>query len=252
MGNKSIKQWFKDYLDFAMPLLMTIIALNVTYSIIPTDIPAKFPYRSDAFFRIDSHLSVFMQQVVSGKLFLYSLIFLGSALFLRLFTKRLRTIFKIPFVVLWIYAVVFIGFKKGGSDIAVIMMVDGLVVFAIYSGLFTMLKIAFANFNNFIKIILYVIISILSVLILLSNLEIIKLSLIVNQNIFIGIMCFLLIYIIYSAIMRRKKDEIVPQDIRQYHIDSELEAENTLESIKEKQRRRNAIIDLIDEYKKHR
>lgn len=252
MGNKSIKQWFKDYLDFAMPLLMTIIALNVTYSIIPTDIPAKFPYRSDAFFRIDSHLSVFMQQVVSGKLFLYSLIFLGLALFLRLFTKRLRTIFKIPFVVLWIYAVVFIGFKKGDSDIAVIMMVDGLVVFAIYSGLFAMLKITFANFNNFIKIILYVIISILSVLILLSNLEIIKLSLIVNQNIFIGIICFLLIYIIYSAIMRRKKDEIVPQDIQQWLIESELEAENTLESIKEKQRRRNAIIDLIDEYKKHR
>lgn len=252
MDKEHIKRWLSDYLDFVMPLLMVTVVLNVTYSIIPTNIPAEYPFRSDAFFRIDSHLSVFMKQVVSGKLFLYSLIFLGSALFLRLFTKRLHTIFKISFIYLWIYAIIN-GFKEThNSDIAVIIMVDGLIVSAICDGLFAIFKIAFANFNNIIKTIIYAIISILSVLILLSNLEIIKLSLIVNQNIFIGTLCFLLIYIIYSAIVHRKKDEIVPQDIQQCLIESELEAENTLESIKEKQRRRNAILDLIDEYKKYR
>ena len=78
MDKAKIKQYFKDYLDFTMPLIMVIVALNLMDLMI--DLPYYYnpehytPKLAD-FFKINAHLSVFMEQVNSLNL-LFILLFL--------------------------------------------------------------------------------------------------------------------------------------------------------------------------------
>ncbi len=70
------KQWVKDYLDFAMPLIMVVVALNLVEVVI------KLPYEynpityspkfDDWFISLNAHICIFMQQTIIGKVFLYS------------------------------------------------------------------------------------------------------------------------------------------------------------------------------------
>ena len=112
MKSQKIKQWIKDYLDFAMPLIMVVVALNLVDLLI--DLPYYYkpehytPKLAD-FFKINAHLSVFMEQVNSLNLLFYSFIFMCSALFLRLFTNRLKINLFVPFKIIWLYFIISIG-----------------------------------------------------------------------------------------------------------------------------------------------
>ena len=218
------KQWIRDYVDFAMPLIMVIVALNLVevfiklpYEYNPITYRPKF---DDWFISFNAHLSIFMQQTITGKVFLYSLIFLGVALFARLFTKNLKVNLIYPFSILLIYSAI-IGFKLGDSSMLMIVLIDGIIIFLFCLFLFINLRIFFINCHSVIKNISYISILILAILILLiDKLEIVKLSLFIKQNILIAMFCYILIAILYLSIFCRicNKNILIPKDIYYFQI----------------------------------
>ena len=87
-----VRDYIKDYLDFAMPLIMVVVALNLvdlfmnmnyvnlwgkTYVSVPR-------FNFDNFFTIDFHLALFKRQIVENRLFIYTLMILVSALVIKL------------------------------------------------------------------------------------------------------------------------------------------------------------------------
>ena len=249
MKSQKIKQWIKDYLDFAMPLIMVVVALNLMDSII-VGITQTHKPSMESFFTIKEHLGLFMQQVANGRLFLYSLIFVCLALSIRLFTKQLKTSLDYPFIAIWLYAMYYEFIENHHNlGIAIFMFIDGIALFVISIGLFIYFKTFFANCNhNIIKTIAYIMLFILGMII--NQFHIIPLSLETKQNILTALFCFMIISILYCIINSKKIT--IPRDIYEYHIGTMLDLQNKVDTIKEKQRQKNKIRDLIDEYKKHR
>lgn len=250
------KQWIKDYLDFAMPLIMVIVALNLVDSILIGISYASYNTKFGDFFTISEHLGIFMQQIETGRFFLYSLIFLGSALFLRLFTNKLKVILDYPFCIILIYAIIY----ELTTARVVFIFIDGIILFIIARYLFMCLKLFFANCYSIIKNIAYIAIFLLAILVLLINkFEILKLSLEMRQNILTAIFCIMIISMLYDILKNIKSNAniIIPQDIKEYQNkiqldfqDSMLELQDTMDSIKEKRKIKNIIKDLIDYAKK--
>lgn len=159
---EKVRDYIKDYLDFAMPLIMVIVALNLVYLFI--DLPYKYqPERYhenkiDDFFIYEAHLSVFMRQVNEGRLLLYSLIFVGIALLTRLFTNRLMVNIKRPLEAMWLFYCVVYGLMISDSyyfaTLAIIAF-DGIIGLIIFWFLFKLFKIFFANCPIAIKNALY-------------------------------------------------------------------------------------------------
>lgn len=249
------RQWINDYVDFAIPLIMVIVALNLV------EVFIKLPYEYNPivytaelkdFFKFNAHLSVFMNQVETGKLFLYSLALLGIALFLRLFTNKLQVSLDYPIKIVWIYFATIYEFITNRAivafEVATFVFIEGLIILGISLSIFKILKTFFANCNFIIKNISYLSILILAILILLiDKLEIVKLSSFVKQNILIAILCFIVISVLYYSLKAKK---IIPQDITEYEIKSISDAQDIVDSMNEKRKIKNIIRDLIDYAKK--
>ena len=257
------KQWVKDYVDFAMPLIMVVVALNLVDLLI--DLPYAYnpkfykPEISD-FFTINAHLSIFIEYVNSDKLFWYSLMFVALALFLRLFTNKLKVNIEYTFYVILTYTVVsyFIDNKISKETLKMLafIFVDGLIIFLIFVLLFRILKIFFTNFH-IIKIISYIAISILGLLLLLMYYFEITSVLLIIKYIFLYVIIFLVSISIIYILIKKTETIIMPQDIEQFEIDTKqdfvnsmVDLQDTVDSMNEKRKIKNIIRDLIDYAKK--
>lgn len=157
---EKVRDYIRDlFVDFAMPLIMVVVALNLVDLLI--DLPYYYkpehymPKFAD-FFKINAHLSVFMEQVNSLNILFYSFIFMCSALFLRLFTNRLKINLVIPFQIIWLYFIIsiFINNKinKETFEMATFIFVDGLIGFCIvFLMIFGVLKIFITNLSLAVK-----------------------------------------------------------------------------------------------------
>lgn len=256
MKSQKMKQWIKDYLDFTMPLIMVIVALNVADLLIDL-LPNYYKnYSATKFgdlFKIRSYLSVFMDLVDSYTFIIGSFIVLCVTLFLRLFTNRIYPIFLKPFgfiivgfFIFWILGM----FGTGKWDLV------GLAFWWIFLFIlefllaipFVILKIFFANFPK-IKNIAYIVVSILIVLLWTSyyfaiqnilndeTLDIVE-NIADNKMIYFTkwiLLIATLSLIVISAIgclvleilqkVFKKGSFIIPNDITEWEIDAELEAE---------------------------
>lgn len=156
MTRQAIGQWIKSYLEFAMPLIIIIVALNLADSIIYPMVSIRVtefyhpPF--DGIFKPNAHFCVFIHQVITGKVFLCSLIFMASALFLRLFTNSLRVNLHFPFYILWIYAALT---AKNNISMVIIVLVDLYILFIICLVAFIQLKTFFAKCHFIMKYLVY-------------------------------------------------------------------------------------------------
>ena len=274
MNKAKIKQYFKDYLDFAMPLIMVIVALNLVDLLI--DLPYYYkpehytPKLAD-FFKINAHLSVFMEQVTNLNLLIGSTIFLGLALFLRLFTNRLFVIFSKPFnifmsiFILYNFFVIFATQKE--TDIAFFAFGFAywviIVVFVFIP--FSMLKIFFANFP-IIKNIAYIVVSILIILLYFAiqnmldsetlNIDDNKMIYFLKWILLIATLSLIVISAIGCLVLEilekvfKRGTLIIPNDIPEWEIDAKLDAEAEREAKRQKREHNRIINDIADKVRK--
>ena len=266
MESQNIKQWIRDYLDFAMPLIMVVVVWNVADSIIVGITSSSDGYynaKFSDFFTISEHLMIFMNSAESGRLFVYSLIVLGSALFLRLFTNKIKVNLYYCSYIILIYVIVNemsnSHFANGKTSVlmTIFTIIDGIVFVSVSVALFTTLKIFFANFNMLSKRVAYILIFIISVFVLINKLEIMKLSLEINQIIFGFLICIVIVAALYDGLRSNNPKTIIPQDVKEYRKYIQLEykktmsdLQDTMDSIKEKRNIKNTIKDLVDYAKK--
>ena len=268
----------RDYLDFAMPLIMVITALNLVDLMI--DLPYYYnpehytPKLAD-FFKINAHLSIFMEQVTNLNLRIGSIIFLGLVLLLRLFTNRLFVVFSKPFnifmsiFILYNFFVIFATQKEADIAFFAFMFAYWVIIVAFVWISFSTIKIFFANFPK-IKNIAYIVVSILIVLLwvsyyfALSNMPNNETLNIADNKMIYFIKWILLIVtlslIVVSAIgylvleilekVFKKGNLIIPNDITEWVIDAELEAEAEREARIQKRERNRIINDIADEVRK--
>ena len=242
------KQWVKDYVDFAMPLVMAVVALNLVDLLIDLPYaykPERYTPKISDFFTIKAHLNVFMQQVDKGRLFF----FLGFALFLRLFTDRIKVNMLYSFAIIWLYSMlcVFIdnSIKKESLEMVAYIFIDGLfIIFATSLLSFSVLKILFKNFS-IIKKISYIAISILILLtLLIYQFELTNALLIAKWILLITILVLIIISIPCLLILELFYTLTIPQDIKDFAI--EMEQDKIAREIAEKERQeRNRIINDI-------
>lgn len=273
------RQWIKDYVDFAMPLIMAIVALNLVDLLIDLPYaykPERYTPKISDFFTIKAHLNVFIQQVDGYAILVTSSIVLILALLIRLFTNRLFLTFKAPmYITYFIYMMFYLVASFVDENLMVIfILVDILIVIGFYLYSFYYLKIFFANFH-IIKKISYIAIAILYLLLLL--LTYMKYYLIVNTadnsiyeqlliyltekpNILLITKYILLIYTLfliavsilsYFILSVFKKDTLViPQDIKKWIFECKLEFESQRKAKAERRERNRVINDIADAVRK--
>ena len=239
MNKEKIKQWFGDYLDFAIPLIMIIGTLELIYS-----------YDKD-FSTYGASLS--------------TLIFLGSALILRLFTNRLNEIFIVPYKYIFIVCFVYFGiinndaYKESFVEFLLIwfaIILFAMIVFVLFYISYKFLRIFFANFPK-IKNISYISIFTLWLLILLMHqLDMSNVFLMLRQISLIA-MCSLitisvLYYVMFSVLCFFNKNVVIikPRDIIEWDIDIKLEAEAAREAEQERRERKRIIDDIASAVRK--
>ena len=271
-----MKQYFKDYLDFAMPLIMVIVALNLVDLFI--DLPYYYKNHSATkfgdLFEIRFYLSVFMDLVDSYIFIIGSFIVLCVTLFLRLFTNRIYPIFLKPFEFIIVGFFIFWMLGMFGTGKWNLVGLAFWLIFLFILGFlltvpFCILKIFFANFPK-IKNIAYIVVSILIVLFwvsyyfALSNMPNNETLNIADNKMIYFIKWILLIVtlslIVVSAIgylvleilekVFKKGNLIIPNDITEWVIDAELEAEAEREARIQKRERNRIINDIADEVRK--
>ena len=263
MTKERVKDYIRDYLDFAMPLIMVVVALNLVYLFI--DLPYKYnlknyyPKLSDLFNGY-AHLNLFIKAVNADRILIFSLIFLGLALFIRLFSNRLLESIDYPFRIIALVYIVYYGFvnMKGKSYMwsFAFIAVNLIVIYIVFPFAFKMLKIFFANFPK-IKSIVYISMTILYLFTLMVYLlKIPNIFLLTKWILLIAILSLTAISVLYyciSFLLSFFKNDIViikPQDIIEWKRDIKIEAESTLEAYKEQQRRQNIINDIADAVRK--
>ena len=276
MNKEKMKQYFKDYLDFAMPLIMVIVALNLVDLFI--DLPYYYKNHSATkfgdLFEIRFYLSVFMDLVDSYIFIIGSFIVLCVTLFLRLFTNRIYPIFLKPFEFIIVGFFIFWMLGMFGTGKWNLVGLAFWLIFLFILGFlltvpFCILKIFFANFPK-IKNIAYIVVSILIVLFwvsyyfALSNMPNNETLNIADNKMIYFIKWILLIVtlslIVVSAIgylvleilekVFKKGNLIIPNDITEWVIDAELEAEAEREARIQKRERNRIINDIADEVRK--
>ena len=264
MTKERVRDYIKDYLDFAMPLIMVIVALNLV-DLFMIRLPFEYnienyrPKLSDLFNGY-AHLNSFIKAINADRLFIYSLVFLGLALFVRLFSNRLLESIDYPFRIIALVYIVYYGFVSiNGKSYMWTFAFMGVNLFAIYIVFpfaFKMLKIFFANFPK-IKSIVYISMTILCLFALMVYLlKISNIFLVAKWILLIAILSLATISVLYYCVVSFlsifKKDITIikPQDIIEWKKDMKLEAEATLESYKEQQRRQNIINDIADAVRK--
>ena len=232
----TIKQWFNDYLDFVMPLIMLIVALNITDSY-------------DKNFQI-GWLSVFS----------YTFSLLVFALIVRLFTDSWMLILAKPIGVLFLVFFIdyqFISNEIYRSDFGKFLILWFIVAFmevlfiVIFLEVFKFLKVFFANCYAIIKKILYTLISILSFCVFLTyQFEIPNVFLVVKY-IFLAITIILvaistLYYGIFYFLSIFKKDISItkPADVQKWEIDL-IKAKIADDIARKEERERNKLINDI-------
>ena len=242
------KQWIKDYVDFAMPLIMAIVALNLVDLLIDLPYaykPATYKPQIGDLLKTDALLSVFMQQVNEGRLFLYSLIYLGVALFLRLFTNRLSKNIGYPFRIIALIYIIVYGFVtiKGKSYIwtFAFIIVDLIIIYIYFLLSFSILKMFFINFP-IIKNFSYIAISILGLsTLLIYQFGTPNIFLIAKWVLLISIFSLIIISIFgYFTLRILKRNSVkIPQDIIEWETDTILNSEQGNKDIMGK------VVDMI-------
>lgn len=282
MKSQKMKQWIKDYLDFAMPLIMVIVALNLVDLLI--DLPYYYnpehytPKLAD-FFKINAHLSVFMEQVTNLNLRIGSIIFLGSVLLLRLFTNRLFVVFSKPFnifmsiFVLYNFFVIFAKQKEADITFFAFMLTYWIIIVTFVLISFSTIKIFFANFPK-IKNIAYIVVSILIVLLwtsyyfaiqnilndetldMVENIADNKMIYFTKWILLIATLSLTVISAIGCFVLEilekvfKRGTLITPNDITEWEIDAKLDAEAEREAKRQKRERNRIISNIADEVRK--
>lgn len=277
MKSQKMKQWIKDYLDFAMPLIMVIVALNLVdllIDLLPNYYKNYSATKFSDLFQIRSYLSVFMKLVDSYIFIIGSFIVLCVTLFLRLFTNRIYPIFLKPFgfiivgfFIFWILGM----FGTGKWDLVGLAFwwIFLFILEFLFAIPFVILKIFFANFPK-IKNIAYIVVSILIILLWVSyyfatqnilNDE----TLNIDDNKMIYFLKWILLIVTLSLIVvstigclvleilekvLKKGTLIIPNDITEWEIDAKLDAEAEKEAKRQKRERNRIINDIADAVRK--
>ena len=255
MTKERVRDYIKDYLDFAMPLIMVIVALNLvdlfmnmnyvnlwgkSYVSVPR-------FNFDNFFTIDFHLALFKRQIVENRLLTYTLMILVSALVIKLFTNKWKLIFLYPMQIILFYAA-FYGFThKDGFAVTIITFFEMAILFAISLFFIGLLRIFFTNCPIIINKIAYSLIFILGLFALLAyQFEMNNVLLAIKWILLSTILFIMLVAILYTL----KSNINKPQDIKDFEI--EMESDDIAREIAQKEKReRNRIInDIADAVRK--
>lgn len=166
------KQWIRDYLDFAVPLMVFFLVAGLLMfgivisiflldkNIVVSDFKGYFETKfysqmyllqSNGFFDslIKSIKSEFFIQIIEGQYFICSIVFMLVALVVKLvkpnFTiKNLLTMFSVIFVICnSIYT-----FAYRGPGAAIWTLLIGIIIMLLFALIFISLKIFFANFSK--------------------------------------------------------------------------------------------------------
>ena len=242
MDKENIKRWFSDYLDFAMPLLMLIMALNIT----------------------DSYDKNF--QIGWCQIFSYTFPLLGFALIVRLFTDSWMSILAKTIGILFLMFFIdyqFISNEVYRSDFGKFLILWFVVAFMevlfiiIFLEAFKFLKVFFANCYTIIKKISYILIAILSFCIFLTYQFEMPNGFLIVKYIFLAItiarvLISILYYGIFYFLSIFKKDISItkPADVKKWEIEL-IEAEIVSDIARQERRERNRIInDIADAVRK--
>lgn len=250
----------KDYLNFVMPLIMIITALNlldlfmnVEYSYVLKRNVVYVPrFNFDNFFTIDFHLALFERQIVENRLLIYTLMILVSALVIKLFTNRWMLIFVYPIKAIVFYIAFyefFIAKRKEFAEVIIIFF-EMTILFSISIFLIGLLRVFFTNCPIIINKISYSLISILGLFALLAyQFEMNNVLLVIKWILLIVILFIMAVALVVSAFIKTS-DIKIPQDV--VYFKNEMDAYALAERIaKEERRERNRIInDIADAVRK--
>lgn len=250
----------KNYLDFAMPLIMIITALNlldlfmnVEYSYVLKRNVVYVPrFNFDNFFTVDFHLALFKRQIVENRLLVYTLMILVSALVIKLFTNRWMLIFAYPIKAIVFYIAFyefFIAKRKEFAEVIITFFGMG-ILFSVSIVLITILRIFFTNCPIIINKILYSLISILGLFALLAyQFEMNNVLLAIKWILLFLILFIIVVALVVSACVKTS-DIKIPQDVA--YFKNEMDDYALAEQIaKEERRERNRIInDIADAVRK--
>ena len=260
MNKEKMKQYFKDYLDFVMPLIMVIVALNLV------DLPMNMNYVNlwgktyvsvprfnfDNFFTIDFHLALFKRQIVENRLLIYTLMILVSALTIKLFTNRWMLIFAYPIKAIVFYIAFyefFIAKRKEFAEVIIIFF-EMTILFAISLFFIGLLRIFFTNCPIIINKISYSLISILGLFALLAYQFEMNNVLLVIKWILLFVILFLIVVALVVSACVKTSDIKIPQDVA--YFKNEMDDYALAERIakQEKRERKRIINDIADEVRK--
>ncbi len=227
------KQWVKDYLDFAMPLVMVVVAFMLILS--------------DKDF--DKYGGIYIP-----------LMFLACILFIRLFTAQIFPIFKTSFALIFLFYVIswLLNTNMYNEDF-VRFLVTLIVVIPLFSSIivviilysFKFLKIFFANCYPIIKKISYISMAILTLMtFLIYQFGTPNMFEIAREVLFVIIIAFIvasiLYYWIFSLLSNFKPNIVVkkPWDIEELEMDIKIEKE-AQEEAERQEREENRILNAL-------
>ena len=227
------KQWIKDYVDFAMPLIMVIVGFMLILS--------------DKDF--DKYGGIYIP-----------LIFLGCILFVRLFIAQIFPIFKTSFGLIFLFYVIsWLLNTNMYSENFVRFLVTLIVIIPLFSFIiatiivysFKFLKIFFANCYPIIKKISYISMAILILItFLIYQFGTPKIFEIAKEILFVIIIAFIAISILYYwifSLLSKFKPNIVvkkPWDIEEWEMDAKIEKE-AREEAERQEREENRILNAL-------
>ena len=227
------KQWIKDYVDFAMPLIMVVVGFMLILS--------------DKDF--DKYGGIYIP-----------LMFLVCILFIRLFTTKIFPIFQTSFGLIFLFYVIYWllntnmyneDFVRFLATLIAIIPLFTFIIIAIIVYSFKFLKIFFANCYPIIKKVSYISMAILTLITFLiyqfgtpNMFAIIRWIFVVAVIAFVAIS--ILYYWIFSLLSNFKPNIVVkkPWDIEEWEMDAKIEKE-AREEAERQEREENRILNAL-------
>ena len=169
MKSQKIKQWIRDYLDFAMPLIMMFSAYYIMETFVFGKIVDLFDYYFDLYYKdvLNGIKGTFMTLFIEGKYFIWLSIIVIISLIIRLFTTNLKINLGAPLSLVLFICIPNYEFAMRGGSRAFFTLFTDFIIFFVMICIFVILKLFFANYPK-LKNITYITITIFVLLTVIS------------------------------------------------------------------------------------
>ena len=159
----------RDYLDFAMPLMMMFSAYYIMETFVFGKIIDLFDYYFDLYYKdvLNGIKGTFMTLFIEGKYFIWLSIIVIISLIIKLFTADIKKNFGFPLFVVLVICIPSYEFAIRSGDRAIFTAIVGFVIFFVMICIFVILKLFFANYPK-LKNITYITITIFVLLTVIS------------------------------------------------------------------------------------